>query len=753
MPTATPTPTPTFTPIPSGLPVQKVFVLRGSSPTEVRIDQYSTTKLNIMDTLSFDNVSFDVSNQAKLPTGIFTDQNGSNCFVVDSNVNFGTGRVYKYTLSTPWDLATISYSGQSLDVSVNPEDEYDTINPSDVAFGLSGTRLYVLDNSNNELYAYDLSVAYDLSTATYLNKLSLNQKPERPYDAITLAFDISGDNLYVLDAYDQTVEQFELGTSWDISTAVFATEFRVRASNVYGLSFNSEGTRMFIDLGFAFIGYRIDTPWDISTASLISFSGGSLGGRVSSISLRNSELGNVTPTPTATDTPTISLTPSVTPSVSVSATATPTPTVSPSAGLTPTPAATVTPTVTPTSSADVTPTVTPTITASITPTPTAGITPTPSVTTTVTPSISPSANVTPTPTSSVTPTVTPASTLTPTPTFTSTAAVTSTPATTVTPTNTITPTTTVTPTVTPTPSAFGGPQDAFVAVNTDMNSFPFSSPFTIANSVGTLSASRISAAAISEREVQGFIAGGQSTLFDIVSFPFAAPFTTDTDLGDLSSGRGFNMGQSSDINGYSSGGRNPPAVFLNNVDRFPFGTSFTTSTDIGNLVTGRSFGAGTNSSTDGYTMGGQTSPVARTNTIDRFPFSTPFATATDVGNLSENISGTSGQFSDVDGYRSAGVRNPFPNPIAYSDNLDRFPFSAPFTSATNLGSLRRFFVSGAGNSSSIDGHISGGYAAPTQSTNTSFSQDIDRFPFTAPSTPSVDVGNITSIVSRPTGHQ
>jgi len=37
--------------------------------------------------------------------------------------------------------------------------------------------------------------------------------------------------------------------------------------------------------------------------------------------------------------------------------------------------------------------------------------------------------------------------------------------------------------------------------------------------------------------------------------------------------------------------------------------------------------------TDGYASGGRSPSV--TNTINKFPFSTPFATATDVGDLSQ----------------------------------------------------------------------------------------------------------------------
>ena len=139
---------------------------------------------------------------------------------------------------------------------------------------------------------------------------------------------------------------------------------------------------------------------------------------------------NVTPTPTKTITPTVSLTRSVTPTITVTNTVT----------RTTTPTNTTTKTVTPT----VTPSVSPTITV----TPSLSLT----ITQTVTPTITQTNSLTPTvtPTNSITPTITrtPTTSLTPTKTVTPTITVTSS----VTPTNTITPTVSITRTQTTTPT-------------------------------------------------------------------------------------------------------------------------------------------------------------------------------------------------------------------------------------------------------------------------------------------------------------
>ena len=142
-----------------------------------------------------------------------------------------------------------------------------------------------------------------------------------------------------------------------------------------------------------------------------------------------------TPTPTQTSTVTPSVTYSTTPTLTATSTQTPTKT----------PAPTRTQTSTPTSS------ITPTRTQTGTPTPTSTLTPTPTTTTTLTQSTTPTLTPTPTTTTTLTSTQTCTPTATSTRTLTPSVTATSTPTPSVT--NTNTPTVTRTPTVTPTPTA------------------------------------------------------------------------------------------------------------------------------------------------------------------------------------------------------------------------------------------------------------------------------------------------------------
>jgi len=368
------------------------------------------------------------------------------------------------------------------------------------------------------------------------------------------------------------------------------------------------------------------------------------------------------------------------------------------------------------------------------------VTPTPTPSVTLTPPVSVTPDVTPTltPTSTVTPTVTQGPTVTPTPTVTVTA----------------------TPTVTPTPT--GGPMGAsdgfqsggFAPVNTVVDSFPFSSPFTVATQVGTLSIGRDSPTGQSS-STTGYNTGGLQppATFSVAihAFPFSAPFVSTTNVGSLSLGRTTAAGQSSSTDGHASGGEyvGGGAYGMVTIDRFPFSSPFVTATNIGSLSQARRGASGQNSSTDGYTSGGYAGGVyAAVGTIDRFSFVSPFVTATNIGDLTTDRENPTGQSSSTDGYISGGI-TAFTAP-SLSSVIERFPFSSPFTTSTTVGNLTEVKNRLAGQSSSADGYTSGG---ATISPAFGEVATIERFSFTVPFITATDIGNLSVANKTSAGHQ
>src|SRR6056297_1306662 len=65
------------------------------------------------------------------------------------------------SLTTPYIFSSASYDSVSFDVSSEDTD------PRSLAFNDDGTKFYVLGRTNDTIFQYSLSVAYDMSTASY----------------------------------------------------------------------------------------------------------------------------------------------------------------------------------------------------------------------------------------------------------------------------------------------------------------------------------------------------------------------------------------------------------------------------------------------------------------------------------------------------------------------------------------------------------------------------------------------------------
>ena len=110
------------------------------------VDQYSLSTAWDISTATDDNVSFSVLTQDGQPQSVYFNPDGTNCYVLGSSQS--TDAVYKYTLSTAWDLTTASYS--SISFSVASQDTAAT----GFFFKSDGSKMYVLGQGNDSIYQY-----------------------------------------------------------------------------------------------------------------------------------------------------------------------------------------------------------------------------------------------------------------------------------------------------------------------------------------------------------------------------------------------------------------------------------------------------------------------------------------------------------------------------------------------------------------------------------------------------------------------
>jgi len=212
---------------------------------------------------SVGNASFvqllDVSPQDTEPKGLSFKPDGSRLYVAGT----AGSRVYEYSLGVNYDIATASFS-QAFVVS-----SQDTT-PEGVEFNSDGTELYIVGGQFENVYQYSLSTAFDISTASFTQSFDVSSEDTLPQG---LVFKPDGSRLYVIGAKDVNVYQYSLSTAFDISTASFTQSFSVGAqeSTPLGLAFNPDGSLLYIigSSSQSIFQYRLSTSFDISTASFV----------------------------------------------------------------------------------------------------------------------------------------------------------------------------------------------------------------------------------------------------------------------------------------------------------------------------------------------------------------------------------------------------------------------------------------------------------------------------------------------------
>ena len=218
---------------------------------------------------SYDSVSFSVASQEATVNAVVFNSDGTKMYIVGQV----SDTVHQYSLSTAYDLSTASYDSVSL--SVSAQDAVAT----GIAFNNDGTKMYIAGNTNDNIFQYSLSTAFDLSTASY-DSVSFSVSSEET--ALSgVVFNSDGTKMYIVGFNGDEVNQYSLSTAFDISTASFdSVTFSVASQDLTpeNLVFNTDGTKMYIvgSTNDTIYEYVLSTAFDLSTASYnaVSFSVG-----------------------------------------------------------------------------------------------------------------------------------------------------------------------------------------------------------------------------------------------------------------------------------------------------------------------------------------------------------------------------------------------------------------------------------------------------------------------------------------------
>jgi len=229
----------------------KMYVMGVANQT---IYQYTLSTAWDVSTATYATKSYSVTARDTFPMGMFFKPDGTKMYMV----GITNDTVYQHSLSTAWDISTTTYDTKSF--SVTAQDTF----PYGIFFKSDGLQMWMVGEQNDRVNHYVLSVAWDVSTASFTasDYFSVTTQEPTPY---TISFDPTGVSMFVAGWTNDNVNQYTLSTAWDVKTATYTKNFPVGANEgfTYGLYFKPDGTKMYQ------IGEANDTVWqyDIGSAA------------------------------------------------------------------------------------------------------------------------------------------------------------------------------------------------------------------------------------------------------------------------------------------------------------------------------------------------------------------------------------------------------------------------------------------------------------------------------------------------------
>ena len=204
---------------------------------------------------SWSGQTLDVSAIDTAPIAIFIKPDGTELYW-SGNV---TDTVYQYSMSTPYDLSTATSTGTK---SV-------TTRPYGMTIGDSGTKLYIADNSANTVYRYTMSTAWDITSAgSSTQNFSVSSQST---NSRCIRFNPDGTKMYITDASNDNVFEYDLSTAWDITTASLSYTFDEGSlTSLEGMEFFNSGSNMILVFAGSddkIVEYSLSTAYDLSTAT------------------------------------------------------------------------------------------------------------------------------------------------------------------------------------------------------------------------------------------------------------------------------------------------------------------------------------------------------------------------------------------------------------------------------------------------------------------------------------------------------
>ena len=209
--------------------------------------------------------NLDISSDESSATGITFKPDGTKMYIT----GIGADKILQYNLTTAFDITSATLEKSVLIRTVESK-------PEDVKFNSDGTVIFILGTEYDGIDRWSLSTPYDIGSITAADTTftSIGGDPRG------FAFNNDGTKMFVLNQTNTRVEEYNLSTPYNPDTKTLTnTLTNATSSNFHqGLGFNADGSKMFVvkakggggssDADNKIDEYALSTAFDISTRNI-----------------------------------------------------------------------------------------------------------------------------------------------------------------------------------------------------------------------------------------------------------------------------------------------------------------------------------------------------------------------------------------------------------------------------------------------------------------------------------------------------
>jgi hypothetical protein len=183
---------------------------------------------------------------------------GTKAYCVNHNgvsEGYTNDSVGQYNLDTPWDLLTMGgVAGQS--PSLNSFPSFTDSSPVQVYFSPNGINMYVAGRSSFRIYRYTLATPWVVSTASAVISIASG------YASLSgVSFSTDGLKMFITESTN--MRRFTLSSAWDITTATNdGVVLNMGGSQFF---FKEDGLSFMCFNGTRIRRYFLTSAWDITT--------------------------------------------------------------------------------------------------------------------------------------------------------------------------------------------------------------------------------------------------------------------------------------------------------------------------------------------------------------------------------------------------------------------------------------------------------------------------------------------------------